>query len=63
MTREYAARKLLRHGRLTLAQFVEITGWSRQECRRVLRTLVRKGFVFFDGMTCRGHYLVAWEYD
>lgn len=63
MTREQATRKLLRHGALSLADFVAVTGWPRQECRQVLRSLFKRGLVFFDGTKHRGAYFVAWEYD
>lgn len=63
MTRHYAARKLLRLGGLTLGQFVEITGWPRRECRRVLYALRRSGVVSFTGSYQSGHYAIGWEYD
>lgn len=63
MSREQTARKLLRHGALSLADFVSVTGWPRQECRQVLRSLTRNRLAFFDGVTSRGRYFVAWEYD
>ena len=40
MTKTYAAKRLLEHGPLTAAQFIEITGWEERTCRRTLRQLV-----------------------
>lgn len=40
MTKKQIAIQLLKHGPLSLAQFVEITGWTYSECRRVLSYLV-----------------------
>ena len=40
MTRTHAARQLLALGPLTMAEFVEITGWPVSACRRVLSYLV-----------------------
>lgn len=40
MTRTYAAKRLLEHGPLTAAQFIEITGWEERTCRRTLQQLV-----------------------
>lgn len=39
MTRPYAAIRLLEHGPLCLAEFIEITGWSRSSCSQVLAYL------------------------
>jgi hypothetical protein len=40
MTRTYAAKRLLEHGPLTAAQFIEITGWKERTCRRTLQQLL-----------------------
>ena len=40
MTRSYAAIQLLKHGPLSLTQFVEITGWPYVKCRETLSHLV-----------------------
>jgi hypothetical protein len=40
MTKTYAAKRLLEHGPLTAAQFIEITGWEERTCRRTLQQLV-----------------------
>jgi len=40
MTRVHAAKQLLAHGPLSLAQFVEITGWPYVKCRKTLGYLV-----------------------
>lgn len=39
MTRAHAARRLLALGPLTLAEFVEITGWPYRQCVRLLEYL------------------------
>lgn len=59
MTRTYAALQLLRHGALTLAAFIEITGWPRVDARQTLAWLVETGRVVFRGARHRGVYEVA----
>jgi len=45
MTRVYAARKLLEHGRLTPREFIAITGWPPSTAGKVLVRLVESGQV------------------
>lgn len=45
MTRAHAARRLLALGPLTLAEFVEITGWPYRQCVRLLEYLCDRGEV------------------
>lgn len=56
MTRTYAARQLLRHGALTLGEFVEITGWPRKVARYTLMWLVQNGAVEYIGSKQKGIY-------
>lgn len=56
MTRAHAARRLLEHGPLNLAQFREITGWPAKECRNALRWLRAAGEVEYRGTNQRGIY-------
>jgi len=43
MPRTYAAKRLLEHGPLSMAQFKEITGWKPRQARRTLQSLVDTG--------------------
>ena len=43
MTRTYAALKLLEHGPLSRAEFVEITGWRLGTCRALLCRMTDAG--------------------
>ena len=45
MTRTYVAVRLLEHGPLTLAEFVEITRWKVPRCNNVLIRLRSQGRV------------------
>jgi hypothetical protein len=45
MTRTYAARRLLEHGPLTMAQFVAITGWPYRSAQCALVNLQITGEV------------------
>jgi predicted ArsR family transcriptional regulator len=45
MTRTYATRRLLEHGPLTMAEFLEITGWTWNAARSVLARLMESGAV------------------
>jgi hypothetical protein len=58
MTRTHAAIQLLKHGPLTMLEFVEITGWTYSRCRQTLGYLVdRRCSVIRD----HGVYRVAAE--
>ncbi|MBK5203905.1 MAG: type IV toxin-antitoxin system AbiEi family antitoxin domain-containing protein [Polaromonas sp.] len=56
MTRPYATLQLLAHGPLSRAEFIEITGWSRAACARILAALVDTGEL---SQPRRGVYSVA----
>ena len=43
MTRTHAATQLLAHGPLTRHEFIEITGWCRTTCTRLLAKLIYAG--------------------
>lgn len=45
MPRTYAAKRLLEHGPLSMAQFKEITGWKPRQARRAMQNLVDAGVV------------------
>lgn len=45
MTRQHATIQLLRHGELTFREFVDITGWTVRQCRRVIEKLRGAGHV------------------
>ena len=45
MTKHYAARKLLELGPLTMPEFVSITGWKYDTCKKVLYRLRLDGFI------------------
>jgi DNA-binding transcriptional regulator GbsR (MarR family) len=45
VTRPYAAKRLLEHGPLTFAEFMEITGWPQYGLEDALRSLARRGIV------------------
>lgn len=45
MTQIYAARKLLELGPLPMAEFIEITGWTRKQCRLALYELKKRNRV------------------
>ncbi len=45
MTRTYAARRLLEHGPLSMAQFKEITGWPAQQAYNTIKALLSSGTV------------------
>jgi hypothetical protein len=45
MTRTYAARRLLEHGPLTLAEFLCITRWPYRTAQRALENLQDAGAV------------------
>jgi hypothetical protein len=59
MTRPYAARRLLAHGPLTLREFIDITGWSKDIGKNVLRRLVAEGEFVFEGSRHLGSYRLA----
>jgi len=40
MTRTYAAIQLLRHGPLSMREFIQITGWQPEQARKTLHYLV-----------------------
>lgn len=48
MTRDHAAVRLLEHGPLMREQFDAITGWPREECRRVLTRLQQRRVIRSD---------------
>ena len=45
MTRTYAARRLLEHGPLSMAQFKEITGWNPKHSCNTIKALLMSGAV------------------
>lgn len=45
MSRTYAAKRLLEHGPLTFAEFVEITGWAYRQAERTIQMLQETGIV------------------
>lgn len=45
MPRTYAAKRLLEHGALSMAQFEEITGWKKRHAHRTMQNLVDAGVV------------------
>ena len=45
MTRAHAARALLAHGPLTLAEFLEVTRWPYRSAQGVLSRLIEAGHV------------------
>lgn len=45
MPRTYAAKRLLEHGPLSMAQFKEITGWKVRHAHRTMQNLVDAGVV------------------
>ena len=56
MSRPYAALQLLAHGPLSRAEFVEITGWGKSSCARILAALLDTGAL---NRPRRGVYAVA----
>ena len=48
MTRTYAARKLLEHGPLTFAEFLNITRWPASSAQLALEMLVDTGEAIRD---------------
>jgi hypothetical protein len=40
MTRTHAAVQLLRHGPLSMREFIAITGWTRRQSRQTLNHLI-----------------------
>lgn len=48
MTRAHAARMLLALGPLSFRDFHAITGWPREECRRVLTRLQQRRVIRSD---------------
>ena len=45
MTRTYAAKRLLEHGPLSLAEFAEITGWPKKTAAKTSEILTAQGLV------------------
>lgn len=48
MTRTYAAKRLLEHGPLTLAEMREITGWEHAAVVAALRQLMETGLAVIE---------------
>ena len=46
MTRTYAAKRLLEHGPLTFAEFVEVTGWGHDRAGNTIKSLMCQGVIF-----------------
>jgi len=40
MTKTYATIQLLRHGPLSMREFIEITGWTQKQARHALHHLI-----------------------
>jgi len=59
MTRTYAARRLLEHGPLSFAEFLEITGWTKRIAWRALTRLIQFGLVEFVNGDKRRLYRIA----
>jgi hypothetical protein len=60
MTRDYAAKRLLEHGPLTLPEFAAITGWGYLPSWRVANKLVASGAVkrvHIPGVTYQAYQL------
>ena len=45
MNRTYAAKRLLEHGALSMAEFKEITRWTPRQARKTMLTLLNQGIV------------------
>lgn len=45
MTRMHALQQLLKHGPLTFAEMVEVTGWTKEQVTRTKKNLVEKRLV------------------
>ncbi len=56
MTRTYAAKRLLEHGPLTFANFMEITGWSKKVSSRALSRLCEFGQARLVNIDGHRHY-------
>ena len=59
MTRRYAARALLAHGPMTLADFIDCTRWPHQQARKLLANLRADGEIVYRGGRFDGVYEVA----
>jgi DNA-binding transcriptional regulator GbsR (MarR family) len=60
MTRTYTAKRLLEHGPLTFAEFMEITGWRIRIAVSALRRLISWGLVVIKNLGGRRrHYALA----
>lgn len=55
MNRTYTAKRLLEHGPLTQAEFLEITGWEERQARRVLQQLLDTKVVTFRSQWSQSH--------
>ena len=63
MTHTYAARRLLEHGPLTMAEFMEITGWSWNSARSALNRLMERGEVYAEKINRNRIYRLASEIE
>lgn len=45
MTRTYAAKRLLEHGGLNMAELVQITGWTYRQVEKTVQMLKAQGIV------------------
>lgn len=45
MNRTYAAKRLLEHGALSMAEFKEITRWTPRQARKTMLALLNQGIV------------------
>jgi hypothetical protein len=59
MTRNHAARRLLEHGPLTLAEFLAITGWPYRAAQATLTRLLDAGDVEAEKDAHRNTYRIA----
>lgn len=59
MTRTHATTQLLKLGPLTVAEFIEITGWPSRVARYTLAWMVQTGAVEYVGNTRKGFYRIA----
>lgn len=63
MTHTHAACKLLEHGPLTYAEFMEFTGWKKTTMDRAIERLLEQKRIYFVNLTRRRrHYaLASWK--
>jgi predicted transcriptional regulator len=45
MTRRHALMQLLKHGPMTMAEMLEVTGWTYEQVKRTKEWLASKGLI------------------